>query len=204
MMRARADRAAVAFSLVLLVAPGALTGGCTVADRTIPDPGPAEEIPAETPTAPEPEADAGPAIVVPPVIGMAAADAEEVFKQARLAPSVIGVYTDAGPVGSVVDQYPRAGHEVPPDELAVLVVSFGARAKRGVLVPHMEGVQLQTALDRLEERGLQAEVHYRDHHIARDGTVLLQAPPPGTTMDDSSAVVLVVARSATREEPQLP
>jgi eukaryotic-like serine/threonine-protein kinase len=204
MMRARVGKAAVVFPVVLFVALGVLTGGCTVADRGIPDPGPSDETPAETPAAPEPVADGVPMIVVPAVSGMTATDADTIFQQAGLAPSVIGVYTDSGPVGFVVDQYPRAGHEVASDEVAVLVVSFGARAKRGILVPQVEGVQLQMALDRLGERGLRAEVHYRDHHIARDGTVLLQAPPPDTTMDESSAVVLVIARSATREEPELP
>lgn len=199
-MDSQAGRIVATLVFVAVMAAGAVGTGCVPADRSVPDPEPVAETPADEvpPVADDAE------IVVPAVAGMTAADAERAFRDAGLDPSVAGVYTDSGAVGVVVEQRPRAGHVVSSDEVAVLIVSFGSRAKRGVLVPQVEGVRLATALDRLDARGLSAEVHYRDHHLASDGTVLWQAPRSDLTMDDGSTVVLVVARAVAREEPTLP
>jgi eukaryotic-like serine/threonine-protein kinase len=140
-------------------------------------------------------------VEVPAVVGDPQQIAENEIERAGLIANVETQDSDE-PEGTVIAQDPAAGSSVEPGGEVTIVVSTGAGS---VIVPDVEGLNEDGAINTLESRGL--DVNVREEPVSdpsEDGRVLDQAPEPGARVrqgDDVTIVVGVLEEEEEEEEP---
>lgn len=122
------------------------------------------------------------------------AEMEELVEEAKLRLFVEEV-PDWRPAGSYVGQDPEPGTTLPAGQAVIVFVSDGTGDEPDV--PDVTGLDLEDAVELLEELGYVVEVNDTPSAVREDdGKVVRQSPAPGTTYGptDERVVVLDVAR----------
>ena len=132
-----------------------------------------------------------PRVVVPKLVGLAAADAVKQLQEKGLGVQLQQQAAQAAP-GTVVDQDPKPGRRAKPGTRVVLAVAKGAAA---VVVPDVTGHSQQDATHDLQRAGLNVTVAQVSSPQPA-GTVLAQSPPAGAKVQQGSSVRINVARAA--------
>jgi eukaryotic-like serine/threonine-protein kinase len=128
-------------------------------------------------------------VEVPTVVGDQQQIAENEIERAGLIANVETQNSDE-PEGIVIAQDPAAGSSVSPGSEVTIVVSTGAGS---VIVPDVEGLSEDAAIDTLASRGLDASVREEPvNDPADDGRVLDQAPEAGARLREGDEVTIVV------------
>jgi eukaryotic-like serine/threonine-protein kinase len=136
------------------------------------------------------------AVEVPTVVGDQQQIAENEIERAGLIANVETQDSDE-PEGIVIAQDPVAGSSVSPGSEVTIVVSTGAGS---VIVPDVEGLSEDAAIDTLASRGLDVSVREEPVSDASDdGRVLDQAPEAGARVREGDEVTIVVG--VLEEEP---
>ena len=126
--------------------------------------------------------------VVPPLVELDPGRAAAVLGRAFLELGRIEERQSDQPVGTVVDQRPAAGTEVPRGTQVDVVVA------RGVEVPDVRGGDAAAASARLADARLGLGAVREEPSPGPMGTVLTQSPPPGAEVPLGSRVDVVVAQ----------
>jgi eukaryotic-like serine/threonine-protein kinase len=135
-------------------------------------------------------------VEVPAVVGDQQQIAENEIERLGLIANVETQDSDE-PEGLVVAQDPVGGSSVAPGSEVTIVVSTGAGS---VIVPDVEGLSQDAAVNTLTSRGL--DVSIREEPVndpSDDGRVLDQAPEPGARVREGDEVTIVVG--VLEEEP---
>jgi beta-lactam-binding protein with PASTA domain/predicted Ser/Thr protein kinase len=136
------------------------------------------------------------AVEVPAVVGDQQQIAENEIERAGLLANVETQDSDE-PEGVVIAQDPAAGTSLSPGSEVTIVVSTGAGS---VIVPDVEGLSEDAAIDTLTSRGL--DVSVREEPVtdpSDDGRVIDQAPEAGARVREGDEVTIVVG---VLEEPE--
>jgi serine/threonine-protein kinase len=133
-------------------------------------------------------------ISVPDVRLGDAESAEGYMRGLLFTPVVLHAYSNAVPVGRVIEQLPRAGDTAATGGAIVLVVSLGP-GSGGKVVPAVVGMQVSAARSRLAGARLFAQERSVVAGGVRAGTVMDQAPAAGSRVAVGSTVALSVAAS---------
>ena len=132
----------------------------------------------------------GPALVeIPDVSGLSPKEARKRLEDQGLVVTVINKPSDAVPKGSVIRTDPAAGTEISVGSTVSILVSSGTAKST---VPDLAGLDLDSALARLESIGLSANVVQRDAPEPA-GEVVDQSPSAGTRVKKGSQVTLFVS-----------
>jgi serine/threonine-protein kinase len=125
-------------------------------------------------------------VTVPNVVGDPRAQAERTLENNDLEVGLVTERADDAEPGTVLEQSPDAGEKVDPGTPVNLIVSSGPGT---VAVPDVVCDDLDTAEQRIEERGLEMQVEGEEPSIScPEGTVARQDPrggeevPPGSTV----------------------
>jgi penicillin-binding protein 1A len=124
--------------------------------------------------------------VVPSVIGLPVAAAENRLAEVGLASVRVSEYNPNYPPGTVIGQRPPPGHPVPKDGTITLIVSTNEYPQ----VPSVVGLSREEAIDRIRDAGFAAAVFAAGSYNPSfaPGAVVSQSPkggakkPPGTTV----------------------
>ncbi|HET6776867.1 MAG TPA: PASTA domain-containing protein, partial [Actinomycetota bacterium] len=124
--------------------------------------------------------------VVPSVIGLPVAAAENRLAEVGLASVRASEYNPNYPPGTVIGQRPPPGHPVPKDGTITLIVSTNEYPQ----VPSVVGLSREEAIDRIRDAGFAAAVFAAGSYnpAFAPGAVVSQSPkggaekPPGTTV----------------------
>jgi eukaryotic-like serine/threonine-protein kinase len=131
-------------------------------------------------------------VAVPELTGKTQDQAEQLLRDAGLAPAVSEREDDAVEPGVVLEQDPAAGTNVAKDSTVSLVV---ATAPPRVAVPGVIDATEADAVDTLEEAGFKVETKDGDAESPdEDGIVLDQNPEPETPRQEGSTVTITVGR----------
>jgi serine/threonine-protein kinase len=134
--------------------------------------------------------DGGPNTVqVPEFVGKTIDAAQQLAQQAKLQLAPATRVDSDKPEGTVLDQDPRAGQEVPEDSTVRLEVSRGNLA----VVPDVTGQGRDRAVEELGLAGFRAQVDFEQTADVPEGQVIRQAPKAGTKKAKNSRVRIVVA-----------
>lgn len=132
----------------------------------------------------------GPALVeIPEVSGLSPKEARKRLEDQGLVVTLVNKPSDTVPKGSVIRTDPVAGTEISVGSTVKILVSSGT-AK--ATVPDLAGLDLDTALSRLEAAGLSANVVQQDAS-APSGEVVDQSPSAGTKVKKGSQVTVFVS-----------
>lgn len=132
----------------------------------------------------------GPALVeIPDVSGLTPKEARKRLEDQGLVVTLVNKASDTVPKGSVIRTDPAAGTEISVGSTVKILVSSGT-AK--ATVPALIGVQLDSALSRLESAGLSANVVQQDASVPA-GEVVNQSPTAGTKVKKGSQVTIFVS-----------
>jgi beta-lactam-binding protein with PASTA domain len=132
-------------------------------------------------------------IVVPDVVGLSQAAAEDAITNAGLNASVSTVASDTAPAGNVISQTPAGGIEVTAGSVVSLVVSSGP-APVDVAVPDVIDVSQAAAESAITSAGLVVgNVTTSNSDTIVAGNVISQNPAGGTSVGEGSTVDLVVS-----------
>jgi beta-lactam-binding protein with PASTA domain len=134
-----------------------------------------------------------PGVLVPKVVGLAAADAVHQLQTKGLGVQLKQTAAQAAP-GTVVAQAPKQGSRAKKGTPVLISVAKGAAA---VAVPDVTGQAQQDAVDALQQAGLNANVA----QIASSqpaGTVVAQNPAPGNKVQQGASVRINVAKRAAQ------
>lgn len=135
----------------------------------------------------------GPALVeIPDVSGLTPKEARKRLEDQGLVVTLVNKASDTVPKGSVIRTDPAAGTEISVGSTVKILVSSGT-AK--ATVPDLIGVQLESALSRLESAGLSANVVQQDASVPA-GEVVNQSPTAGTKVKKGSQVTIFVSSGA--------
>jgi eukaryotic-like serine/threonine-protein kinase len=130
------------------------------------------------------------AVVVPNVKGMTQAKAEAELKSKDLAVKVEQANDDTQPKGNVFDQSPEPSTSLNAGQAVTIKVSQGVKE---AVVPDLEGISVDSALEQLREAGL--EIGERTY-VASDETrnlIVKSTPKSGKVVPAGSKVDLEVA-----------
>lgn len=98
------------------------------------------------------------------------------------------------PAQHLISQYPPAGIQTPTQQAVDLLVSLGPRP-RGIVVPDLEGMDLEEAARLLDHHSLTvAQVDTRYQPGRRPNQVIAQTPPAGQFLTSGGAVSVVLNR----------
>jgi beta-lactam-binding protein with PASTA domain len=136
---------------------------------------------------------------VPDLIGAPLDRAREMLKKARLRAGPISREASEKPEGTVIRQQPQAGSEVAVNARVRLVVA----RPRQATVPHVLGMDLERALEAIEEAGLETDEVVHEPSDERPGTVIAVEPEGGTEVEPGSEVTVIVSKSQRVIVPDL-
>ncbi len=139
-------------------------------------------------------ASADPTTEVPDVRRLSVGAATDVLRSTSLALQVAGSRPSAERKGTVLTQEPLPGSRVPAGSVVSVVVSRGGLA----VVPHVIGLDEATAVNVLQQAGLQPEVSGQFDLSHPPSTVIAQDPAAGAPAESGSVVRIVVARRFVR------
>jgi membrane peptidoglycan carboxypeptidase len=131
---------------------------------------------------------------VPDVVGMASSEAQQVLVKANFTPIVEKV-DSIEPVNTVVSQAPGGGASAVLGSAVKIEVSNGKGEP--ITVPQLVGLTEQTAVSRIENLGLVADVSYAEvSNRSQDGIVQSQVPLGNGTkiLEEGDTVSIVVGR----------
>ncbi|MEO7803778.1 MAG: PASTA domain-containing protein [Actinomycetota bacterium] len=132
-------------------------------------------------------------VSVPDLHGKSRDDAIKLLQDAGLA---VGAeqkqFSDEVPEGTVIDQDPRQGTNVDRGSTVDIVLSGGTQTVR---VPNVEGLDEQSARERLLDAGLTPAVKETCKTQERHDIVLKQDPPPRTEVKEGSTVTLTINKA---------
>jgi beta-lactam-binding protein with PASTA domain/tRNA A-37 threonylcarbamoyl transferase component Bud32 len=126
---------------------------------------------------------------VPTVVGADQASAEAGLRQAGFETDATAKTSDR-PKGEVIGQDPAGGSRAEKGSTVDLTVSDGPAQ---VVVPQVVGLTRQSAIARLEKRGLKAESTEQSSTTVEKGRVISAAPSEGQKVDKGSSVSLTVS-----------
>ncbi len=142
---------------------------------------------------------AGNTVAVPSVIGSSQDQATATLSGMNLVVSV-QEQQSTSPGGTVVDQNPKAGTNVPPGSTVTIYVS-NAPVSNKVRVPAVAGPDLNYSVGQATARlalfQLKAKITYYETADYEPGLVLQQDPVAGTEVDKGSTVELWVSKTPT-------
>jgi eukaryotic-like serine/threonine-protein kinase len=129
--------------------------------------------------------------VVPDVVGLDRATAESQLRDAGFEVTAVDVPSDAEE-GTVVDQSPTGGEEVPKGSTVRISVSGGPETAE---VPDVLDQDRESARDELEAAGFEVDVVEQDtDDPTKDNVVIGQEPEPGDQVESGSTIVITVGR----------
>ena len=150
--------------------------------KPLPPPPPAAAPPVAPPTP------SGP-VDVPSLVGMRSEQARELLAGRGCSLGLLGEREDPRlPAGTVAEQVPLPGSQLPKGAAVQAVLSKGAPAARPI--PKVTGLRLRAARELLEQQGFKAgKIRYDSDGDRASGVILEQKPAPpatalvGTTVD---------------------
>ncbi|MBD3688842.1 Stk1 family PASTA domain-containing Ser/Thr kinase [Nanchangia anserum] len=123
---------------------------------------------------------------IPPLTGLARADAEKALADSKLGVSVVEAFSDTVEKGHVISQQPVAGAGGFTGDVVTITVSKGPEV---VTVPNVRGMSMDEATSRLEALGLR--VTTRKRLLGLDPNhVYDQSPSAGTSVKVGSTITL--------------
>lgn len=139
----------------------------------------------------------GKEVTIPQITGMSQQEAEIVLQGSEMYMVVVdSTYSDKAPLGSVVEQTPRAGSHAKPNRPVYVVMN--AQTKRQVPLPELHDVSYRQAEATLRSLGLKIDKveyepsQYPDNVLdVRMGGKSLEE---GTRLTEGTAVTLVIGR----------
>lgn len=145
-------------------------------------------------------------VEVPDVVGLAEADGRARLAEVGLQATAEGVESRDAPAGTVVEQSPSAGTEVPEGDVVTLRVATGPAP---VAVPALLGLSRQEAVEVLTAAGLEPQLSAGRPPPAVDrageqvpaGVVVAQRPEQGTSVEVGTPVEALVSDRAGRWLP---
>ena len=126
---------------------------------------------------------------VPPVRGRSRDQAEQRLEELGYVPIVITV-THAAQAGTVVDQTPVSGTELPVGEAVTIDVSLGPGQ---IFVPDVSRLTQIEAFSVLTDSGFRVEQKQQASETVESGLVVETDPPAGETLRPNSVVTVVVS-----------
>lgn len=130
-------------------------------------------------------------VAVPPVAGLALADARLLLRQAGFKVRLAEEYSDDVAEGRVIATDPPAAELAPKGSVVTVVVSLGARYKQFKL-PDVTGMTVDRARARLEGLNLRVEVVRGEGSCADGNTVVETDPVAGTRVRERDLIALFV------------
>lgn len=153
--------------------------------------------PAETPVPQSPDG-RGPAFVVPQVTGRNLDEAVAAIEARGLRVGDVRETPADEPAGTVIEQDPPPGNEVPEGTLVHLVLAAGAQPPDGMappnIIPEVTGQNVEKAVLAIEAAGLRVGEIQEVPATEPAGTIIEQDPPPGSEVPEGTSVRLVVSR----------
>jgi beta-lactam-binding protein with PASTA domain/predicted Ser/Thr protein kinase len=129
--------------------------------------------------------------VVPAVVGVDRAVAEQRIRARNLTPSVT-LANSSKPSGQVISQAPDAGQQLDPGGTVSIVVSKGVEK---VVVPSVISFLRSTAVTEIRNAGLNPVVEFQDTDLeSENNRVLDQTPALGSKVPKGSSVTITVGR----------
>ncbi|MBP9002407.1 MAG: PASTA domain-containing protein [Candidatus Hydrogenedentes bacterium] len=141
-------------------------------------------------------------VVVPDVVSLLLADAEDVLTSAGLSPALENVgCSDDYPLTTILSQDPPAGTEVAPGETIFLIMVSGPCS---VAVPDVQGMDFDLAEIALFEVGLvRGELTVECSDTVPSAHIIRQDPAPGTLVDAGTAVNVWVSNGTCYRVPDV-
>ena len=133
---------------------------------------------------------------VPRVTGKQLVEAREILERAGFEVEETRVQSQL-PLDEVVDQDPDPGTEADEGSTVVLEVSGGPGTVR---VPSVQGLPVRQAIDRLEERGLRAELERRPSDDVEAGLALRSVPAAGEPVERGETVRVFISSGPEQVE----
>jgi len=137
-------------------------------------------------------------ITLPLVVGRTEAGARQLLTDVGLGMQVRYVPSRFAPAGTVISQDPRAGAAMLPGDVVDVVVA-GRRPSGGgahALVPHVVGLAMHEAEERILASGLVPHVHLVTAAGQPDWSVVRQEVPAGRRVEEGAPVGIDVAKPA--------
>jgi hypothetical protein len=140
------------------------------------------------------------AVTVPDIIGLEESVASVRLTQLGLIGEVTEELFDPSDAGTVLDQDPPPGTELPGGSVVRLTVSAGTEE---FPLPDVIGVNIRVARAQLEERGLVIKIDTIESDATSD-TVIMSNPSPGATVRTSDIVRLTVSGQTSASPALMP
>lgn len=130
-------------------------------------------------------------VEVPELIGKSEIEAGRILGELGLRIGEITYdHSEDFPEGVILSQEPTAGVQVRKGTAIDIVISKGIPL---VLVPDVEGLTREKAIELIEKAGLKAEVVEEESTTVEAGRVIRQSPSPGDTIKKGEKVIIVVS-----------
>ena len=194
--------------LVLVVAFAG--GGMAIARSITPallTPAPAVLLPPDDPTAaiatspapqssvtPAPTATSGAGDLVPQLVQLPRAQAEQWLQSLGLAYDIQEQFSEVVEEEAVISQHPVAMQPVTSDQVVQLVVSRGPRLR---VMPDVIGVSTDEAAERLEKGRFEVSFHEAFSDTVIRGIVIAQEPAAGESLEAGTAVQVIVSQGSS-------
>ena len=133
---------------------------------------------------------------VPRVTGKQLVEAREILERAGFEVEETRVQSQL-PLDEVVDQDPDPGTEADEGSTVVLEVSGGPGTVR---VPSVQGLPVKQAIDRLEDRGLRAELERRPSDDVEAGLAMRSVPAAGEPVERGETVRVFISSGPEQVE----
>ncbi|MDP2786111.1 MAG: PASTA domain-containing protein [Sulfurimicrobium sp.] len=123
-------------------------------------------------------------VAVPELIGISLDEAAARLERERLRPGMVRHMPSERPTGTVIEQDPPPGSQLPPEPETVMV-----------RIPDVSGREVKEAVSMLKDAGLNVEPRMEREETSRveAGTVLKQSLRPGSRVRPDEAITLVFA-----------
>jgi beta-lactam-binding protein with PASTA domain len=133
-------------------------------------------------------------VVVPDLRSLHLNEAENVLRERGLVPGEVTFRPSREPEGTVLEQDPEPGSQVPAGTAVRMVAARPAEEERRVPVPELRGLEVPQAEELLRIRRLEPGGVEERLSPEPEGTVVAQEPPAGTEVLPGTPVHLTVAR----------
>ncbi len=143
---------------------------------------------------PEPEL-----VVVPPLVGLAEADAVDTLRKEGLVRGDRSTRPDEDNVGKVVEQDPESGSEVERGSAVAIVVGVSQQ----ILMPDVVGAPINIAKEKLSQLPHQSIDIEEEVEPNRVGIVVAQVPDKDTILTDGTQITLTVGINDRMIMPRL-
>jgi hypothetical protein len=139
-------------------------------------------------------------VSVPDVVGLEQEVALILLEESGLTPDVAEELFDPAPKGTVLEQSPTPGADLPRGSSVRLVVSAGTEE---FALPDVIGSNVRIAQAQLEQLGLVVRIDTVESEAASD-TVVMSNPAPGATVRSSDIVRLTISGQSAATPALLP